>query len=89
MVIGQVGVGALPEVRHEANSGDGANIVIPPFDPPSGHCGIVYGATHGQVSFDIPLQIIEYGPLSVVPLHDRRVVVDVIEEGEPMPRRGL
>ena len=76
-------------ITQVSNRGDGSNEVVPTLDPPAGYGHIVHCAAHQQIGFHVPLQVIKDGTFPAEPLFKQLMVVDVIEDDEPVPRRGF
>src|SRR5690606_39420427 len=90
IVVGERVVGALTHRRHVADGGDGAHIVVPALDAPGRHSGVVYRAAEHEVDLDVPLQVGQLGALTLVSLHQVRVVRHrFVDDGEPVTRGRL
>ncbi len=42
-----------------------------------------------QVTFNIPFQVVQYGSLSIHLLYHFRMVIYIVQNSKPMPRRGF
>ena len=89
VVAGLLRVGALPEAREVAQGADRARVVVPALHAPGGDRGVLHGAPHGEVGLHAPLEVVEHGARPAQLLHEGGVVRDVVEDDEPVARRGL
>ena len=87
VVVRQLRVGALPAVGHPAQRRHRPHVVVPAFAAPRRNGGIVHGTAHREVGDDVPIEggerLTEAAPFAL----QFRLVVDVVEEGEPVPGR--
>ena len=82
-------VGTLAALRHAADGGNGTNVVVPPLEAPGGDGGIVHGASQGEVGLHVPFQAAQLRALAAEPLLQGGVVVDIVQDREPMAGRRL
>ena len=84
MEIGQFGVGALALIGHPANGRNGANVIVPTLATPTCHRGIMHRPTECKIAEDIPGEVV-HGLSEAAPTAlELRLVIDVIEDSEPM-----
>ena len=83
------GVCALAEFSHAADGGHRAGSVVPTFGTPGGNCAVLHGGTQREVGLDIPFQIAQDVALALELLDQIGMVADVVQDGEPVARRGF
>ena len=66
-----------------------ANVVVPPLDAPGGYGGVVHGAAQREVGLHVPLQVVEHRAMAPESPHQCRVIVDVVQDREPVAGRRL
>ena len=79
----------MSELGHASNCRDGARRVVPALDAPGRDGAVVHRGSEGEVGFDVPLEVGQDVALALELLDELGVVVHVVEDGEPVTRRGF
>ena len=79
----------LPILRHPANGTDRSGEVVEPLHTPGGDGGVVHASSKPEVHLHIELERIDHGTDATDPSLERGVVDHIVDDREPVTRRGL